>query len=165
MFRLSDKLARLEDRISGRWGKKLDRFFDRLQGKSGSFISRWGCSAGTFTECSSTPSTWGSNLLSTRPAIRWAPFGSSTHSAICWPSLPHRRAFTAVGFILFCLITKKGLHLVFPATSLSGTNAALTFFRWHTRYLRLHVQERTGEDFADGPHLGAVRDASRQAEG
>ena len=33
MFRLSDKLARLEDRISGRWGKKLDRFFDRRKGK------------------------------------------------------------------------------------------------------------------------------------
>ena len=33
MFRLSDKLARLEDRIAGRWGKKLDRFFDRHKGK------------------------------------------------------------------------------------------------------------------------------------
>ena len=29
MFRLSEKLARLEDCIWGRWGKKLERFFDR----------------------------------------------------------------------------------------------------------------------------------------
>ena len=33
MFRLSEKLARLEDRISGRWGKKLDKCFDRHKGK------------------------------------------------------------------------------------------------------------------------------------
>ena len=33
MFRLSEKLARLEDRISDRWGKKLDKFFDRHKGK------------------------------------------------------------------------------------------------------------------------------------
>lgn len=33
MFRLSKKLAKLEDRIAGRWGKKLDRFQSRHKGE------------------------------------------------------------------------------------------------------------------------------------
>ena len=33
MFRLSEKLAHLEDRISARWGKKLDCFLERRKGK------------------------------------------------------------------------------------------------------------------------------------
>ena len=33
MFRLSEKLAHLEDRILSRWGKKIERFFDRCKGK------------------------------------------------------------------------------------------------------------------------------------
>ena len=38
MYRLSDNLARLEDRISGRWGKKLDRYYDRRKGKWKKYI-------------------------------------------------------------------------------------------------------------------------------
>ena len=33
MFRLSDKLAKLEDRIAKRWGKKIGLFLDRRKGK------------------------------------------------------------------------------------------------------------------------------------
>ena len=33
MFRLSDKLAKLEDRIAKRWGKKICLFLDRRKGK------------------------------------------------------------------------------------------------------------------------------------
>lgn len=108
MFRLSEKLARLEDRISSRWGKKLERFFDRRKGKWKFYIP-----LGLFC--------WyfygmliNSIHLGTQSTFNTTgePVGS------IWVVNPFRNLLavftptglgvTAVGFILFCLITKKG---------------------------------------------------------
>ena len=108
MFRLSDKLARLEDRISGRWGKKLDRFFDRRKGKWKFYIP-----LGLFCWY-----FYGMLINSVHLGIKSTFNATGDPVGSIWVVNPFRNLLavftptglgvTAVGFILFCLITKKG---------------------------------------------------------
>ena len=108
MFRLSDKLARLEDRISGRWGKKLDRFFDRRKGKWKFYIP-----LGLFCWY-----FYGMLINSVHLGIKSTFNATGAPVGSIWVVNPFRNLLavftptglgvTAVGFILFCLITKKG---------------------------------------------------------
>ena len=108
MFRLSEKLARLEDRISDRWGKKLDKFFDRHKGKWKFYLPVALCGwyfygmlinsihlgiQSTFnTTGEPVGSVWVANPIRNLLAV-FTPTGL---------------AVTVVSFLLFCLITKKG---------------------------------------------------------
>lgn len=108
MFRLSDKLARLEDRIAGRWGKKLDRFFDRRKGKWKFYIP-----LGLFCWY-----FYGMLINSVHLGIKSTFNATGEPVGSIWVVNPFRNLLavftptglgvTAVGFILFCLITKKG---------------------------------------------------------
>lgn len=108
MFRLSEKLARLEDRISGRWGKKLDRFFDRRKGKWKFYIP-----LGLFCWY-----FYGMLINSVHLGIQSTFNATGEPVGSIWVVNPFRNLLavftptglgvTAVGFILFCLITKKG---------------------------------------------------------
>ena len=108
MFRLSEKLARLEDRISDRWGKKLDKFFDRHKGKwkfylpvalygwyfYGMLINSIHLGIQSTFNATGEPvgSIWVANPIRNLLAV-FTPTGL---------------AVTGVSFLLFCLITKKG---------------------------------------------------------
>lgn len=108
MFRLSEKLARLEDRIFSRWGKKLERFFDRRRGKWRLYIplilSGW--------------YFYGMLINSIHLGIRSTfnttgePVGSiwvvNPFRNLLAPFTPTGLGVTAVSILLICLITKKG---------------------------------------------------------
>lgn len=108
MFRLSEKLARLEDRISGRWGKKLERFFDRRKGKWKLYIPLFLC--GWYF--------YGMFINSVQLGIRSTFNATGEEISSIWVVNPFRNllaVFTPTGLgvtaacvILFCLITKKG---------------------------------------------------------
>ena len=108
MFRLSEKLARLEDRISGRWGKKLDKFFDRHKGKWKFYLPVALC-------------VWyfyGMLINSIHLGIQSTFNATGEPVGSIWVANPLRNllavftptglAVTGVSFLLFCLITKKG---------------------------------------------------------
>lgn len=108
MYRLSEKLARLEDRIWGRWGKKLERFFDRRKGKWRLYIPLFLC-------------IWyfyGMFINSVHLGIRSTFNTTGEEVGSIWVVNPFRNllaVFTPTGLgvtaacvILFCLITKKG---------------------------------------------------------
>lgn len=108
MFRLSEKLARLEDRISGRWGKKLDKFFDRHKGKWKFYLPVALC-------------VWyfyGMLINSIHLGIQSTFNATGEPVGSIWVANPIRNllavftptglAVTGVSFLLFCLITKKG---------------------------------------------------------
>ena len=108
MFRLSEKLARLEDRISGRWGKKLDKFFDRHKGKWKFYLPVALC-------------VWyfyGMLINSIHLGIQSTFNATGEPVGSIWVADPLRNllavftptglAVTGVSFLLFCLITKKG---------------------------------------------------------
>ena len=108
MFRLSDKLARLEDRIAGRWGKKLDRFFDRHKGKWKFYIP-----LGLFCWY-----FYGMLINSVHLGIKSTFNATGEPVGSIWVVNPFRNLLavftptglgvTAICLILFCLITKKG---------------------------------------------------------
>jgi len=108
MFRLSEKLARLEDRIGGRWGKKLERFFDRRKGKWKLYIPLFLC--GWYF--------YGMFINSVYLGIRSTFNTTGEEVGSIWVVNPFRNllaVFTPTGLgvtaacvILFCLITKKG---------------------------------------------------------
>ena len=108
MFRLSDKLARLEDRIAGRWGKKLDRFFDRHKGKWKFYIP-----LGLFCWY-----FYGMLINSVHLGIKSTFNATGEPVGSIWIVNPFRNLLavftptglgvTAICLILFCLITKKG---------------------------------------------------------
>ena len=108
MFRLSEKLARLEDRISGRWGKKLERFFDRRKGKWKFYIP-----LGLFCWY-----FYGMLINSVHLGIKSTFNATGEPVGSIWVVNPFRNLLavftptglgvTAICFILFCLITKKG---------------------------------------------------------
>lgn len=108
MFRLSEKLARLEDRISGRWGKKLERFFDHRKGKWKLYIPLFLC--GWYF--------YGMLINSVHLGIQSTFNATGEPVGSIWVVNPLRNLLavftptglgvTAVSFILFCLITKKG---------------------------------------------------------
>ena len=127
MFRLSDKLARLEDRISGRWGKKLDRFFDRRKGKWKFYIP-----LGLFCWY-----FYGMLINSVHLGIKSTFNATGDPVGSIWVVNPFRNllaVFTPTGLgvtqsaLSFFVSSPKRATSGFPATSLSGTNAALTFF-------------------------------------
>ena len=108
MFRLSEKLARLEDRISGRWGKKLDKFFDHHKGKWKFYLPVALC-------------VWyfyGMLINSIHLGIQSTFNATGEPVGSIWVANPLRNllavftptglAVTGVSFLLFCLITKKG---------------------------------------------------------
>ena len=108
MFRLSEKLARLEDRISGRWGKKLDKFFDCHKGKWKFYLPVALC-------------VWyfyGMLINSIHLGIQSTFNATGEPVGSIWVANPLRNllavftptglAVTGVSFLLFCLITKKG---------------------------------------------------------
>lgn len=108
MFRLSEKLARLEDRISSRWGKKLDRFMERRKGK-------WKLYIPLALFC------WyfyGMLINSVRLGIESTFGGDPTAVTTIWVVNPFSNllaVFTPTGlgvtgfcFLMFCLLTKKG---------------------------------------------------------
>ena len=108
MFRLSEKLARLEDRISGRWGKKMDKFFDRHKGKWKFYLPVALC-------------VWyfyGMLINSIHLGIQSTFNATGEPVGSIWVANPLRNllavftptglAVTGVSFLLFCLITKKG---------------------------------------------------------
>ena len=108
MFRLSEKLARLEDRISGRWGKKLDKFFDRHKGKWKFYLPVALC-------------VWyfyGMLINSIHLGIQSTFNATGEPVGSIWVANPLRNllavftptglAVTGVSFLLFCHITKKG---------------------------------------------------------
>lgn len=108
MFRLSEKLVRLEDRISGRWGKKLDKFFDRHKGKWKFYLPVALC-------------VWyfyGMLINSIHLGIQSTFNATGEPVGSIWVANPLRNllavftptglAVTGVSFLLFCLITKKG---------------------------------------------------------
>ena len=110
MFRLSEKLARLEDRAANRWGKKWERFRDRHKGEW-KLLVPLGLAAWYFA---------GMFLNSIRLGIE-SVFGEhSDEITSIWvvnPFLNFAAVFTptglgtiAVGALLFCLVTKKGYH-------------------------------------------------------
>jgi type IV secretion system protein VirD4 len=108
MFRLSDKLARLEDRISGRWGKKLERFFDKHKGKWKLYIPLILCGwyfYGMFINSihlgiSSTFNSGGEPVESI-----WVADPVRNLLAVFTPT---GLGVTAVSILLACLVTKKG---------------------------------------------------------
>ena len=108
MYRLSEKLARLEDRISVRWGKKLDKFFDRHKGKWKLYLPMVLC-------------VWyfyGMLINSIHLGIQSTFNVTGEPAGSIWVANPIRNllavftptglAVTGVSFLLFCLITKKG---------------------------------------------------------
>ena len=110
MFRLSKKLAKLEDRIAGRWGKKLDRFQSRHKGEW-KYLIPLGLVAWYFA---------GMLLNSIRLGIQSVFGADSDQIKSIWvvnPFVNFAAVFTptglatiAVGALMFCLITKKGYH-------------------------------------------------------
>ena len=108
MFRLSDKLARLEDRIAGRWGKKLERFLDKRKGQWKLYIPLFLC--GWYF--------YGMFINSIHLGIRSTFNATGEEIKSIWVVNPFRNllaVFTPTGFgvtaacvILLCLITKKG---------------------------------------------------------
>lgn len=108
MFRLSDKLARLEDRVFSRWGKKLERFFDRRKGKWKLYIPLFLC--GWYF--------YGMFINSIHLGIRSTFNTTGEPVGSIWVVNPFRNllaVFTPTGLgvtagciILFCLMTKKG---------------------------------------------------------
>lgn len=108
MFRLSDKLAHLEDRVFSRWGKKLERFFDRRKGKWKLYIPLFLC--GWYF--------YGMFINSVRLGIQSTFNVTGQPVGSIWVVNPFRNllaVFTPTGLgvtaacvILFCLITKKG---------------------------------------------------------
>lgn len=113
MFRLSKKLAKLEDRIAGRWGKKLDRFQSRHKGEW-KYLIPLGLVAWYFA---------GMLLNSIRLGIQSVFGADSDQIKSIWvvnPFVNFAAVFTptglatiAVGALMFCLITKKRVPLVF----------------------------------------------------
>lgn len=108
MFRLSEKLAQLEDRLSARWGKKLERFFKRREGKWKLYIPLW-LSCWYF---------YGMLVNSVRLGIE-STFGDNPSSVTTiWVVNPFSNflaVFTPTGLgvtgfcvLMFCLLTKKG---------------------------------------------------------
>lgn len=108
MFRLSEKLAHLEDRISARWGKKLDRFLERRKGK-------WKLYIPLALFC------WyfyGMLINSIRLGIESTFGGDPAAATTIWVVNPFSNwlaVFTPTGlgvtgfcFLMFCLLTKKG---------------------------------------------------------
>lgn len=108
MFRLSEKLAHLEDRISDRWGKKLDRFLERRKGK-------WKLYIPLALFC------WyfyGMLINSIRLGIESTFGGDPAAVTTIWVVNPFSNwlaVFTPTGlgvtgfcFLMFCLLTKKG---------------------------------------------------------
>lgn len=108
MFRLSEKLAHLEDRISARWGKKLDRFLERRKGK-------WKLYIPLALFC------WyfyGMLINSIRLGIESTFGGKPAAVTTIWVVNPFSNwlaVFTPTGlavtgfcFLMFCLLTKKG---------------------------------------------------------
>ena len=121
MFRLSDKLARLEDRISGRWGKKLDRFFDRRKGKWKFYIP-----LGLFCWY-----FYGMLINSVHLGIKSTFNATGDPVGSIWVVNPFRNLLAGASrqsALSFFVSSPKRATSGFPATSLSGTNAALTFF-------------------------------------
>ena len=108
MFRLSEKLARLEDRISDRWGKKLERFWDRRKGQWKLYLPLVLC--GWYF--------YGMLVNSIHLGIRSTFNATSEPVGSIWVVNPIRNLLavftptglgvTACGVILFCLFTKKG---------------------------------------------------------
>lgn len=108
MFRLSEKLARLENRISDRWGKKLERFWDRRKGQWKLYLPLVLC--GWYF--------YGMLVNSIHLGIRSTFNATSEPVGSIWVVNPIRNllaVFTPTGFgvtgcgvILFCLFTKKG---------------------------------------------------------
>lgn len=108
MFRLSEKLARLEDRILSRWGKKIERFFDRRKGKWKLYIPLVLC--GWYF--------YGMFINSVHLGIQSTFNTTGEAVGSIWVVNPFRNllaVFTPTGLgvtaacvILFCLITKKG---------------------------------------------------------
>ena len=108
MFRLSEKLARLEDRISDRWGKKLDKFFDSHKGKWKFYLPVALC--GWYF--------YGMLINSIHLGIQSTFNTTGEPVGSIWVANPIRNllavftptglAVTGVSFLLFCLITKKG---------------------------------------------------------
>ncbi len=108
MFRLSEKLAHLEDRILARWGKKLDRFLERRKGK-------WKLYIPLALFC------WyfyGMLINSIRLGIESTFGGDPAAVTTIWVVNPFSNwlaVFTPTGlgvtgfcFLMFCLLTKKG---------------------------------------------------------
>lgn len=108
MFRLSEKLARLEDRISDRWGKKLERFWDRRKGQWKLYLPLVLC--GWYF--------YGMLVNSIHLGIRSTFNATGEPVGSIWVVNPIRNLLavftptglgvTACGVILFCLFTKKG---------------------------------------------------------
>ncbi|CUP97003.1 Conjugal transfer protein traG [uncultured Flavonifractor sp.] len=108
MFRLSEKLAHLEDRILSRWGKKIERFFDRCKGKWKLYIPLVLC--GWYF--------YGMFINSVHLGIQSTFNTTGEPVGSIWVVNPFRNllaVFTPTGLgvtaacvILFCLITKKG---------------------------------------------------------
>lgn len=108
MFRLSDKLAKLEDRLAARWGKKIDRIVDRHKGEWKLYLAV-GLTAWYF---------YGMFINSIRLGNASIFGESSDEITTIWvvnpfrnliaPFTPTGLAVTAVGALLICLITKKG---------------------------------------------------------
>ena len=108
MFRLSEKLAQLEDRISDRWWRKVERFFDRRKGKWKFYIPLILC--GWYF--------YGMLINSVHLGIKSTFNATGEPVGSIWVVNPFRNLLavftptgfgvTAAGIILFCLITKKG---------------------------------------------------------
>ena len=108
MFRLSDKLAKLEDRIAKRWGKKIGLFLDRRKGKWKLYIPLVLCGwyfYGMFVNSIrlGIESTFGEN--GDAIATIWVVNPFSNLFAVFTPT---GLAVTAFCFLMFCLLTKRG---------------------------------------------------------
>ena len=108
MFRLSDKLAKLEDRIAKRWGKKICLFLDRRKGKWKLYIPLVLCGwyfYGMFVNSIrlGIESTFGEN--GDAIATIWVVNPFSNLFAVFTPT---GLAVTAFCFLMFCLLTKRG---------------------------------------------------------
>ena len=132
MYRLSEKLAHLENRISARWGKKLDRFLERRKGK-------WKLYVPLALFC------WyfyGMLINSVRLGIESTFGGDPTSVTTIWVVNPYSNwlaVFTPTGLgvtgfcvLMFCLITKKG-------------------YLWFSGYKYIHDQ-RGFDILPDGTH-------------
>lgn len=108
MYRLSDKLAKLEDKVADRWGKQIQRFLDRYSGKWKFYIP-----LALFILY-----FYGMLINSIRLGID-STFGEkAAEIATIWVVNPFRNllavftptglAVTGVGALLVCLVTKKG---------------------------------------------------------
>ena len=163
MFRLSKKLAKLEDRIAGRWGKKLDRFQSRHKGEW-KYLIPLGLVAWYFA---------GMLLNSIRLGIQSVFGADSDQIKSIWvvnPFVNFAAVFTptglatiAVGALMFCLITKKGYHW-FSGYKYTRDKRG-HFAKRDTWHLCFYGEGGTGESAADRSHPGLGRDYPGQTEG